>query len=35
MKPMTTVFDEETDTISYDRNIEAVYTEDKGPKFWW
>lgn len=33
MKPMTTVFDEETDTISYDRNIEAVFSEDKGPKF--
>jgi hypothetical protein len=34
MKPVTTVFHEEMNQILYDRNIEAVFTEDKGPKFW-
>lgn len=33
MKPMTTVFNEYKNCIMYDRNIEAVYSEDKGPKF--
>lgn len=33
MKPITTIFEEATETISYDRSIEAIETEDKGPKF--
>ena len=33
MKPITTVYNEDKEEIQYDRNIEAVDTEDKGPKF--
>ena len=33
MKPITTVFNGDTNQIEYDRGIEGVYTEDKGPKF--
>jgi len=33
MKPMTTVFNEYKNMVMYDRNIEAVFAEDKGPKF--
>jgi hypothetical protein len=33
MKPMTTVFNEYKNCVMYDRNIEAIFTEDKGPKF--
>ena len=33
MKPMTTVFNEYKNMVMYDRNIEGVLTEDKGPKF--
>lgn len=33
MKPITTVYNELTEEVEYDRNIEGVYTEDLGPKF--
>ena len=33
MKPITTVFNELTGQIEYDRAIEGVHTEDAGPKF--
>jgi phenylalanine-4-hydroxylase len=33
MKPITTVYNEVTEQIEYDRNIEAVETVDVGPKF--
>jgi hypothetical protein len=33
MKPVTTVYNEAKEEINYDRNIEAYFTEDLGPKF--
>lgn len=33
MKPITTVYNELTEEIEYDRAIEGVYTEQVGPQF--
>jgi hypothetical protein len=33
MKPITTVYNEVTEEIEYDRSIEGIYTEEIGPQF--